>query len=162
MTPQADDGCTIVDMHVFADEAIGRSRKYCNRECRSKAVNTSVSWDKTTMFFQHTAATVMYNHRISQAGRNPWGSLSPTPWNTCSLCLVAEIERSYSSRGCFQLGQMQVEDNIRLIQQKTNVVRRCDVVLSTCMVSKTDRACLSVGVTSCQPDWLPGEDVPVG
>lgn len=105
---------------------------------------------------------VMYNHRISQAGRNPWGSLSPTPWNTCSLCLVAEIERSYSSRGCFQLGQMQVEDNIRLIQQKTNVVRRCDVVLSTCMVSKTDRACLSVGVTSCQPDWLPGEDVPVG
>lgn len=95
VTPQADDGCTIVDMHVFADEAIGRSRKYCNRECRSKAVNTSVSRDKTTMFFQHTAATVMYNHRISQAGRNPWGSLSPTPWNTCSLCLVAEIERDH-------------------------------------------------------------------
>lgn len=79
----ADDGsATVVGVHVYADEELGRSRKHCKTECSNRALKTSAS----------------------QAD-----------------------ECWCSARGFSQLGQMQAEDNIRLIQQKIKVVRKCDI-----------------------------------
>lgn len=47
----ADDGsATIVDVGVCADEELRRNRKHCKTERRSRALNTSVSKDITTIF----------------------------------------------------------------------------------------------------------------
>lgn len=43
-----DDSTTIVGVDVCADEELGRSRKHCKTECRSRALNTSVSQDIAT------------------------------------------------------------------------------------------------------------------
>lgn len=51
-----------------------------------------------------------------------------------SSCLVAgrEVMSAHVLLGeFFHLGQMQEEDTIRLIQQETKVVRKCDVYVLT-------------------------------
>lgn len=45
-----DSSATIVGVEVCADEELGRSRKHCKTECRSRALNTSVSQDIATIF----------------------------------------------------------------------------------------------------------------
>lgn len=93
---------------------------------------------------------------MSQIGRNPWGSLSPTPWSTCLQCLVAEMESDRVLVGNVLLGQTQVEESIKLIQQKTEV--KDDVMLfypSARFQSQTESVLVCAGAPAAsQKDCL--------